>query len=48
MEHFVLIIQTRRVEIKEDYLVLVYLKKEKEGRKIFFSKTKNKREERIR
>ena len=42
MENFVLVIQIRIAERTKEYLVLVDSKNEKEGRKTFFSKTKNK------
>ena len=43
IEHFVLVTQIIILKRKEENLVLIYSKKEKEGRNIFFSK-KNQKE----
>ena len=42
IEHFVIVIQIRISETRKEYIVLVDYKNDKEGRKTFFSKTKNK------
>ena len=42
IEHFVIVIQIIITETRKEYLVLVDSKKDKEGRKTFFSKTKTK------